>query len=120
MNISRYRLCCAGLLVVSVFLVAASAMHAAPQAASFAGTWRMTIEGRNPADGGGGTGGGSGGREGGGGRGRGGAQTLTIEQDGEKFKVTHQTPRQEETFEAIVSETPSPGQKRARAAMATP
>lgn len=64
------------------------------------GTWDMTMTG-----GGGGQGGGQGGGEGRGGErgGAGGAQLLTIAKDGEKFKVTHKTPRGDNTSDATVS-----------------
>ena len=50
-------------------------------------------------------GGGQGGGEGRGGErgGGGGAQSLTIAKDGEKFKVTHKTPRGDNTSDATVS-----------------
>jgi len=50
-------------------------------------------------------GGGQGGGEGRGGErgGGGGAQSLTIAKDGEKFKVTHKTPRGDNTSDAAVS-----------------
>jgi len=57
--------------------------------ANFVGTWEMTM-----------TGGGQGGR--GGNRG-GGAQSLTITRDGDKFKVSHKTPRGENAYDATVS-----------------
>ncbi|MFZ3215508.1 MAG: hypothetical protein WA192_05545 [Candidatus Acidiferrales bacterium] len=83
----------AGICVLGLLLAAAS--HAAPQNATFIGTWEMSM-----ANGGAGGGGGGGGghRSGGGG-----TQTLSIAQDGEKFKVTHKTRRGENTYDATVS-----------------
>jgi hypothetical protein len=88
--------------LVLLLLLVLSATQAAPQAANFVGTWQLTMEGGGNRGGGGGNGGGGNG----GGRGRrggGGAQTLTITQDSEKFKVTHKTPRSEDAFDAGVS-----------------
>jgi hypothetical protein len=82
-----------GFVVVCVFalLLPATAVQAVRQDANanFVGTWEMTM-----------TGGGQGGR--GGNRG-GGAQSLTITQDGDKFKVSHKTPRGENAYDATVS-----------------
>jgi hypothetical protein len=82
-----------GFAVLCVFalLLSATALEAARQDANanFVGTWEMTM-----------TGGGQGGR--GGNRG-GGAQSLTITQDGDKFKVSHKTPRGENAYDATVS-----------------
>ncbi len=80
----------AGLWILAVLAVTA-ALGAPPQGANFVGTWQMTMEG-----GGHGSGGGS--RHGGGG-----ARTLTVTQDGDKFKVTHTTPRGENSYDATVS-----------------
>jgi hypothetical protein len=115
MRIRKCTLYRAGLFATAMLLIATSVIHAAPQSSSFVGTWQITMEGRgargggggnggdNPDGGGGGNGGGSGG---GGGRGRGrggGAQTLVIAQDGDKFTVTHTTPRSNQTFDATLS-----------------
>jgi hypothetical protein len=92
-------------LSVCVALLLVSIAHAAPQDASFAGTWTMTMQGGGMGGGGGQGGeGGQGGQGGGGhrGGGRGGPQTLTIAQDGGKFKVTHATPRGDKTSDATV------------------
>jgi hypothetical protein len=79
-----------------VLLLSMTAYQAAAQDANFVGTWDMTVTvgGR-----GGGQGGGQGGNRGGGG----GAQSLTITKDGDKFKVTHKTPRGDSTADATVS-----------------
>jgi hypothetical protein len=87
-------------------LISVSSVQAGPQAANFAGSWQMTMTGGGPRGGQGG-GGGQGGQGGGGGRGRGqrggGSQTLTITQDGDKLKVDHKTPRDDQTYDATVS-----------------
>jgi hypothetical protein len=76
--------------ILALFL-SATAIPAAAQGANFVGTWQMKMEaGRN---------GGQGGNR----RGGGGAQSLTISQDGDKFKVTHTTPRGENSYDATVS-----------------
>jgi hypothetical protein len=88
----KLRLGFAGFYLVAL-LLSMTAFQAAAQDANFVGTWEMTI-----------TGGGRGGGQGGGGNhGGGGAQSLTITKDGDKFKVTHKTPRGENTSDAAVS-----------------
>jgi len=119
MKIRNYRLFFALLLGAALLLsVVASVLHAAPQASNFVGTWQMAGGGGRGGggNGGGGNGGGDnggnpdsgnggngGGPSGGGGRGRGGMQTLVIAQNGDKYTVTHKTPRDEQTFDATVS-----------------
>ena len=101
----KLRLGFAGFCVIAL-LLSLTALQAAAQDANFVGTWDMTVTG-------GGRGGGQGGRQadgqsggqGGGGHrgGGGGAQSLTITKDGDKFKVTHKTPRGDNTSDATVS-----------------
>jgi hypothetical protein len=81
-------------------LLSMAAFQVKAQDANFVGTWDMTMTG-----GGDGQGSGQGGGEGRGGeRGGGaGAQSLMIAKDGEKLKVTHKTPRGDNTSEATVS-----------------
>jgi hypothetical protein len=88
--VMKIRLIHAGLWILAVLAVT-TALGAPPQDANFVGTWQMTMEG-------GGHGGGGGSRRGGSG-----AQTLTVTQDGDKFKVTHKTPRGENSYDATVS-----------------
>jgi hypothetical protein len=93
-------------ICVFALLRSVTVVQAAPQGAGFAGSWNVTMTGGRP--GGGGGQGGDGGPSGGGGQGgegqrRGGAQSLTITQDGDKFKVDHKTPRGENTYDAAVS-----------------
>ena len=90
----KLRMGFAGFYLVAL-LLSMTAYQAAAQDANFVGTWNMTV-----------TGGGRGGGQGGGGNrgGGGGAQTLTITKDGDKFKVTHQSPRGDNTSEATVSD----------------
>ena len=80
--------------VFALLLLSATVLLAAPQDASFVGSWAMNV-----------TGGEDGGQGGGGGNhgGRGGAQSLTITQDGDKFKVSHKTRRGENAYDATVS-----------------
>jgi len=88
----KLRLGFAGLYLVAL-LLSMTAFQATAQDANFVGTWEMTT-----------TGGGRGGGQGGGGnRGGGGAQSLTITKDGDNFKVTHRTPRGDNTSDATVS-----------------
>jgi len=75
----------------AMVLLCLTALPAAAQGSKFVGTWHLSM-----------TEGGRGGEAGGGNRG-GGAQSLTITQDGDKFKVTHTTPRGENTYDATVS-----------------
>jgi hypothetical protein len=84
----------AGFYLVAL-LLSMTAYQAAAQDANFVGTWDMSVTG-----GGRGAGQGGGGNHGGGG---GGAQTLTITKDGEKFQVTHKSPRGDNTSDAAVS-----------------
>jgi hypothetical protein len=86
----KFRLGFAGLCVFAL-LPSVTAVQAAPQDANFVGVWAMTMTG-------GGAGGGGGNRGGGGG-----AQSLTITQDSDKFKVSHKTPRGENAYDATVS-----------------
>jgi hypothetical protein len=83
---------------VMALLLSMAAPQTRAQDANFVGTWDMTMTG-------GGGGGSQGGGEGRGGErgGGGGAQSLTIAKDGEKFKVTHKTPRGDSTSDATVS-----------------
>ena len=91
-------------------LLSLTAFQAAAQDANFVGNWDMTITGggRGGGQGGGqsdGQSGGQGDGQAGGGHrgGRGGAQSITIAKDGDKFKVTHKTPRGDNTPDATVS-----------------
>lgn len=88
-----------GFVVLYVFaflLLPMKVLRAAPQDASFVGTWEMTVTGGQ--DGGQGQGGGGGNRGGGGG-----AQSLTITHDGDKFKVSHKTRRGDNVSDATVT-----------------
>ena len=87
----KSRLGFAGLYIFAL-LLSAIVVQAAPQDTNFAGSWDMTVAGGGP--------GGEGGHRGGQG---GGAQSLTITQDGGKYKVTHKTPRGEKTSDAFIS-----------------
>lgn len=86
-------------------LLSLTAFQAAAQDANFVGSWDMTVTGggRGGGQGGGQGDGQSGGQAGGGHHGGGGPQSLTITKDGDKFKVTHKTPRGENTADATVS-----------------
>ena len=91
-------------------LLSLTAFQAAAQDANFVGNWDMTVTGggRGGGQGGGqsdGQSGGQGDGQAGGGHrgGRGGAQSITIAKDGDKFKVTHKTPRGDNTSDATVS-----------------
>jgi hypothetical protein len=96
----KLRLGFAGFYVI-VLLLSLTVFQAAAQDANFVGTWDMTVTGGGR---GGGQGGGQdNGQAGGGHRGGGGAQSLTITKDGDKFKVTHKTPRGDNTSDAAVS-----------------
>ncbi len=79
---------------IALLLSMAALPTTAQEAANFVGTWDITM-----------TGGQGGGQSRGGGErgGGGGAQSLTITKDGEKFKVTHKTPRGDNTSDATVS-----------------
>jgi hypothetical protein len=88
--VKKLKLASAGLCVLALLLTA-TATPLDAQGASFVGTWELTM-----------TGGGHGGQ--GGNRGGGaGAQSLTITQDGDKFKVTHKTARGENAYDATIS-----------------
>lgn len=81
-------------LCIFALLFSVAPVSAAPQAANFAGTWQLTMQaGDNGANGG----------EGGQHRRGGGAQSITIAQQGDQYKVTHKTPRGENTYDATVS-----------------
>ncbi len=96
----KYRLGFAVLCLVAL-LFSLSEFRAAAQEANFVGTWDMTVTGGGR---GGGQAGGQGdGQAGGGHHGGRGPQSLTITKDGDKFKVTHKSPRGENTSDAIVS-----------------
>ena len=95
----KFRTGFAGLYVFALLLLSVTVLRAAPQDASFVGSWEMTVTG-------GGQGGGQDGDQGGGGgnrAGRGGAQSLTVTQDGDKFRVSHKTRRGENAYDAVVS-----------------
>ncbi len=77
-----------GILVLPLLIMATQTL---PQNANFAGTWQITMTGGSQNGGGGNRGGGSG------------QQSLTITQDGDKFKVTHKTRRGDNTYDATVS-----------------
>jgi hypothetical protein len=91
----KLRMGLAGCCVVAL-LLSMAAFQIKAQDDNFVGTWDLTMTG-----GGGGqsSGEGRGGDRGGGG----GAPSLTIAKDGEKFKVTHKTPRGDNTSDATVS-----------------
>jgi hypothetical protein len=97
----KFRLGFAVLYVFTLLLLSVTVLRAAPQDASFVGSWEMTVTGGG--HGGGQNGdqgqGGGGGNRGGGG----GPQSLTITQDGDKFKVSHKTRRGENAYDATVS-----------------
>jgi hypothetical protein len=95
----KFRVGFAGFYVFALLLLTVTVLKAAPQDASFVGSWEMTVTG-------GGQGGGQDGDQGGGGGNRGGrsgAQSLAITQDGDKFKVSHKTRRGENAYDAVVS-----------------
>ena len=95
----KLRLGFAAIYLVAL-LLSLTAFQAAAQDANFVGSWDMTVTGGGR---GGGQGDGqSGGQVGGGHRG-GGPQSLTITKNGDKFKVSHKTPRGENTSDATVS-----------------
>lgn len=94
----RLRLGCAGCCMIAL-LLSMAAFQVKAQDANFVGTWDMTMTGGGGSQGSGQGGEGRGGERGGGA----GAQSLTIAKDGEKFKVTHKTPRGDNTSEATVS-----------------
>lgn len=87
---NKTRVCFAWFCTVTLLLWV-SVVSTTAQGSNFVGTWQMSM-----------TSGGNGGGEAGGNRG-GGEQSLTITQDGDKFKVVHKTPRGENTYDASVS-----------------
>lgn len=93
----KSRLGFAVLYVFTLLLLSVTVIKAAPQNASFVGSWEMTVTGGGQ-DGDQGQGAGGGNRGG-----RGGAQSLTITQDGGKFKVSHKTRRGENAYDATVT-----------------
>ena len=94
----KFRRGLAGLGIFALLLSVTGGVVAAEDA-NFVGSWDVTMTG---GGGGQGQGGGGGGYRRGGGGGRG-AQSLTITQDGDKYKVDHKTPRGEDTYDATVS-----------------
>src|ERR1700679_2888420 len=97
----KFRLGFAVLYVFALLLLFVTAVKAAPQDANFVGSWEMSVMGGGQ---GGGQDGDQGQGAGGGNRGgRGGAQSLTITQDGGKFKVSHKTRRGENAYDATVT-----------------
>jgi hypothetical protein len=96
------------IIYLVALLLSLTAFQAAAQDATFVGSWDMTVTGGGRGGQNGGQGGGqgdgqSGNQAGGGHHGGGGPQSLTITKDGDKFKVTHKTPRGENTADATVS-----------------
>jgi hypothetical protein len=83
-----------GLCIFALLLSLAAIPANAQNAPNFVGTWDMTMAAPQGGEGGGG----NAGRGGGGG----GAQSLLIAQDGDKYKVTHKTPRGDVTSDATV------------------
>ena len=81
-----------GICVFALVVALAAIPAKAQNGPNFAGTWNMTMA---APQGGGGNGGGGSGRGGG-------AQSLVITQDGDKYKVTHKTPRGDVTSDATV------------------
>jgi len=88
--VKKLKLASAGLCVLALLWTLTAAPIDA-QDAGFVGTWKLTMSG-------GGHGGQGGNRASGAG-----AQSLTITQEGDKFKVTHQTARGENAYDATVS-----------------
>ena len=80
----------AGICAFALLLLLAATQANAQNAPNFVGTWDMTMAAMQ--------GGGPGGNRGGGG----GAQSLVITKDGDKYKVTHKTPRGDVTSDATV------------------
>jgi hypothetical protein len=78
-----------GICVFALVASLATFPASAQEAPNFAGTWNMTMAA--PQGGGGNRGG------------RGGAQSLVITQDGDKYKVTHKTQRGDVTSDATVN-----------------
>ena len=77
-----------GICIFALLLSLAAIPANAQNAPNFVGAWDMTMAA--PEGGGGNRGGG------------GGAQSLVIAQDGDKYKVTHKTPRGDVTSDATV------------------
>lgn len=77
----------AGICVFALVLSLSAFQASAQNAPNFVGTWEMTMEAMQ---------GGPGGNRGGA------AQSLVITKDGDKYKVTHKTPRGEFTSDATV------------------
>jgi hypothetical protein len=88
--VKKRRGICAGIWLFALLLLT-SAVPAAPQDANFVGTWQVTMEG------------GSHGGRGGNRHSGGGAQSLTITQDGDTCRVSHKTPRGEHSYDVTVS-----------------
>jgi hypothetical protein len=93
-DMQKFRAGFAVFYVIAFLLLSVTVLRAAPQDASFVGSWAMTVTGGED----GGQGGGGGNRGGGGD-----AQSLTITQDGDKFNVSHKTRRGENAYDATVS-----------------
>jgi hypothetical protein len=94
---------CLFVFVLPMVTIRAAAQDAKP---NFAGTWLMTMASggaRGRGGSGGGNGGGGGNNGGGENRRGGGGQSLTVAQNGDAFKVTHHTPRGDNTYDATVS-----------------
>ena len=108
----KLKLAFVGLGVFALLLSVAAAQDSS-KSASFVGTWDVTMTGggqRGGQDGGQGGNSGQGdaqngnGNQGDRGQRRGmGPQSLTITQNGDKFKVDHKTPRGENSYDATVS-----------------
>src|ERR1700683_5529021 len=95
----KFRLGFAGFYVFALLLLSVTVLRAAQNDDSLVGSLEIAVRG-------GGQGGGQDGEQAGGGGnrgGRGGAQSLTITQDGDKFKVSHKTRRGENAYEAVVT-----------------
>jgi hypothetical protein len=102
----RIRLSIGSFCGVFLLLSVLALQVASQDAPNFVGSWEMTMTGGGP--GGQGGQGGQGGEQGGGGGGgrHGGGrgpQTLVIAKNGDKYQVTHKTPRGEKTSDATVS-----------------
>ncbi len=95
----KFRAGFAAFYVFALLLLSVTVLRAAPQDASFVGTWELTVTGSGQGRSQDGDQGGGGGNR----AGRGGAQSLTITQDGDKFKVSHKTRRGENAYDAVVS-----------------
>jgi hypothetical protein len=81
-----------GICIFALLLSLAAIPANAQNAPNFVGTWDMTMAAPQ-----GGGGGGNGGRGG-----NGGAQSLVVAQNGDKYQVTHKTPRGDVTSDATV------------------